>query len=165
MEFGQIKKLGSLLSFKSGINTHKSKFGKGIKFINVNDILNNNFITSDKIIGLVEVDKKELNTYKVEYGDILFQGSSETRNDVGSANVFLDHDDRVVFGAFVIRGRPTSKCDSIFLCYLLKTDKVRHQVTSKSGGSTRYNIGQKILGGVDIFLPEIKEQKKDIFFP
>ena len=47
----EVKKLGNLLEFKNGINATKEQYGKGYKFINVLDILNNDFITYDKIIG------------------------------------------------------------------------------------------------------------------
>jgi type I restriction enzyme S subunit len=42
----------------------------------------------------------------------------------------------------------------------LKTDLVRNQITSKSGGSTRYNIGQELLSSVIILFPSLNEQQK-----
>ena len=42
----------------------------------------------------------------------------------------------------------------------LKTDLIRNQITSKSGGSTRYNIGQEILASVTLPLPSLNEQTK-----
>ena len=82
--------LGDLLTFKNGLNSDKEKYGKGIKFINVLDILNNDFITYDNIIGSVEITEKEFEKNEVSYGDILFQRSSETREEVGQTNVYLD---------------------------------------------------------------------------
>ncbi|MES3696525.1 hypothetical protein ABFP08_15445 [Mammaliicoccus sciuri] len=66
------KKLEDLLKFNNGVNASKEQYGTGIKFINVLDILNTNFITYDKIIGRVNVSKAVENRNKVEYGDILF---------------------------------------------------------------------------------------------
>ena len=51
-------KLGELLEFKNGINASKDQYGSGVKFINVLDILNNDFITHDKIIGSANVDQE-----------------------------------------------------------------------------------------------------------
>lgn len=154
------KKLGDLLEFKNGINASKEQYGKGIKFINVLDILNNDFITHDKIIGSVDVDKDTADLYSVKYGDILFQRSSETREEVGSANVYVDKDHDATFGGFVIRGRMINEYVPVFLNKLLKTDSARDEITSKSGGSTRYNVGQGTLSSVVLLFPSLPEQEK-----
>lgn len=152
--------LGSLLEFKNGINASKEQYGRGVKFINVLDILNNDFITHDKIIGSVDVEKDIIEKYPVNYGDILFQRSSETREEVGSASVYLDKKHTATFGGFVIRGRKIGDYDPVFLNMLLKTDASRDSITSRSGGSTRYNVGQEILSSMKLLFPEIIEQQK-----
>ena len=154
------KSLGDLMEFKNGINASKEQYGAGVKFINVLDILNNDYITYEKIVGKVDVDIDMLNKYPVKYGDILFQRSSETREEVGTANVYLDKEHIATFGGFVIRGRKISEYDPIFLNKLLKTDAARDNITSKSGGSTRYNVGQDILASVTLKFPSLFEQKK-----
>ncbi|MFZ1559936.1 MAG: restriction endonuclease subunit S, partial [Saprospiraceae bacterium] len=132
----------------------------GYKFINVLDILNNEFLTHDKIIGSVDVTKDIVDRYPVNYGDILFQRSSETREDVGSACVYLDNNNTATFGGFVIRGRKIGEYNPVFLNKLLKTDSARDSITSKSGGSTRFNVGQETLSTVDLLLPSLPEQQK-----
>ncbi len=132
-------KLGDFLTFKNGLNSDKEKYGSGIKFINVLDIINNDFITYNRIRGSVEVTDKEIEKNSVSYGDILFQRSSETREEVGQSNVYLDPDKTAVFGGFVIRGKRIRDYNPLFLHFLLKTDSARNEITSKSGGSTRYN--------------------------
>lgn len=154
------KKLGELLEFKNGINANKEQYGKGVKFINVLDILNNDFLTHDKIIGCVDVDMDMVNKYPVEYGDILFQRSSETREEVGSATVYLDSEKKATFGGFVIRGKKIGNYEPVFLNKLLKTDLARDEITSKSGGSTRFNVGQETLSSVVLLFPNLKEQEK-----
>ncbi|WP_460767172.1 restriction endonuclease subunit S, partial [Niabella terrae] len=130
------------------------------KFINVLDILNNEFITHDKIIGSVNVNEEIIDKFPVNYGDILFQRSSETREEVGTTSVYLDKDKTATFGGFVIRGKKIGEYEPIFLNKSLKTDLVRNQITSKSGGSTRYNIGQEILASVTLPFPSLNEQTK-----
>ena len=152
-------KLKEILEFKNGINASKEQYGKGIKFINVLDILNNDFIIYDNIIGKVDIDEKTLEKYSVNYGDILFQRSSETREEVGMANVYLD-DKIATFGGFVIRGKKIANYVPTFINKVLKTDLARNEITSKSGGSTRYNVGQDILNEVQIIIPKLEEQEK-----
>ena len=154
------KLLDELLEFKNGINASKEQYGKGIKFINVLDILQNEFITHEKIIGSVDVSEDIANNFSVNYGDILFQRSSETQEEAGTANVYLDKEHAATFGGFVIRGKKIGEYDPVFLNKLLKTETIRHDISSKSGGSTRFNIGQEILSSIKIFLPSLNEQQK-----
>lgn len=153
-------KLGTILEFKNGLNSSKEQYGSGVKFINVLDIINNDFITNDKIIGLVEVTDKEFEKNIVEFGDILFQRSSETREEVGQANVYLDKEYDAVFGGFVIRGKKKVNYDPVFMNFLLKTSSARKEITNKSGGSTRYNVSQEVLSNVYIDTTNLPEQQK-----
>lgn len=102
------KKLGNVLSFKNGINADKEQYGKGYKFINVLDIINNNTIVYNNIIGSVDISKDVFEKNKVGYGDILFQRSSEIREEAGQSSVYLDKDHFSTFGGFVIRGQKNS---------------------------------------------------------
>ncbi|OOG69499.1 restriction endonuclease subunit S [Algoriphagus sp. A40] len=154
------KKLGELLEFKNGINASKEQYGKGIKFINVMDILSNELITYEKIIGSVDVSKEIVEKFSVEYGDILFQRSSETQEEVGSANVYIDNNKTATFGGFVIRGKKIGHYDPLFLNVLLKTKEVRNSISSRAGGSTRYNVGQEVLSTTKILIPLIEEQNR-----
>ncbi len=153
------KSLGNLLKFKNGVNADKEAYGKGVKFINVLDILNNKFITYDNIIGCVDINDDTLEKYSVNYGDILFQRSSETREEVGTANVYLD-EKQATFGGFVIRGKKIGEYNPMFMNDLLKSSSARKEIVTKAGGSTRYNIGQDILSSVNIKLPSLEEQEK-----
>lgn len=155
------KRLGDFFTFKNGVNADKSAYGKGRKFINVLDIIADQHITSDSILGSVEISDKEFEKNEVRYGDILFQRSSETREEVGQSNVYLDRERSATFGGFVIRGRPIAELHPEFFNVLLKTSRVRRDMTSRSGGSTRYNVGQESLSAVQIILPiALPEQRK-----
>lgn len=156
----QKQTLGDFMTFKNGVNADKSMYGSGRKFINVLDVIAPAPITHDRIIGSVTVSDKEFAKNEVQYGDILFQRSSETREEVGQSNVYLDKDKTATFGGFVIRGRATTEFDPMFFHALLRTDKVRDDMTSRSGGSTRYNIGQDSLTSVPVHVPSLPEQKK-----
>jgi type I restriction enzyme, S subunit len=151
--------MGRLLTFKNGYNASGSQYGRGEKFINVLDIIRNDFITYDKIIGRVAITPKEFEKNKVVFGDLLFQRSSETLEEVGQANVYLDRDRPATFGGFVIRGKPLIEFDPEFFNVMLKTVKPRREITSRSGGSTRYNIGQESLEAAQVTIaPTTAEQ-------
>ncbi|MEK4701755.1 restriction endonuclease subunit S [Solibacillus sp. FSL R7-0668] len=156
----KVIKLNSLMSFNNGINAEKDNYGHGRKFINVLDILNNNFIKYKDIIGSVSVSEKVEKSNKVEYGDLLFLRSSETREDVGKSSVYLDEDEFALFGGFVIRGKKQAEYHPYFLKLNLESPKVRDQISTKAGGSTRFNVSQSILSSIEISIPSESEQEK-----
>ncbi len=124
------------------------------------DIIQNDYITHDSIIGSVDISEADFEKNIVEYGDILFQRSSETREEVGQANVYLDKYQNATFGGFVIRGKKKEEYDPSFMNALLKTASARKEITSKSGGSTRYNVGQDTLSKVIVQTTTLPEQQK-----
>lgn len=155
----EVKAIEKILELKNGVNAKKEDYGHGIKFINVLDILNNNHINYENIIGKVNADERVIKNNSVSYGDILFQRSSETVEEVGYANVYLDKK-IAIFGGFVIRGRKIFDYEPLFLKELLNSDISRRQIESRAAGSTRFNIGQKELYEVKLSLPLIYEQQK-----
>ena len=157
----EMKKLGQYMSFKNGVNADKSSYGTGYKFINVLDIISGSPIYYESILGKVKISEKDFDKNKVQYGDLLFQRSSEIREEAGQANVYLDKEKSATFGGFVIRGHPKSEFDSVFFYYLLQTHAVRKDITSRSGGSTRFNVGQDSLSAVSVNVcPTLPEQQK-----
>jgi type I restriction enzyme S subunit len=154
-------KLGEIFDFKNGINADKAKYGRGKKFINVLDIINDAPIYHESIIGSVEITDQEFENNDVRHGDILFQRSSEIREEAGQSNVYLDRDKKATFGGFVIRGRPKISFNPVYFHNLLKTEAVRKEITDRSGGSTRFNVGQDSLREVPIMMcRSIEEQAK-----
>lgn len=145
--------------FKNGLNPDAKRFGTGTKFISVMDILNNRFITYDKIIGSVEPKGRELEDFGVNYGDVLFQRSSETLEDVGRANVYLDNK-TALFGGFVIRGKKIGNYNPLFFRYLLSSPNVRKRIIVKGAGAQHFNIGQDGLSKVSLFVPKEEEQER-----
>ena len=152
-------RLSEYLDFKNGLNPDSKRFGKGIKFISVMDILNNPVITYDCIRASVQATDAEISSFSVENGDILFQRSSETLEDVGRANVYID-DKVAVFGGFVIRGKKKANYDPLFFRYLLSSPYARKRIIPMGAGAQHFNIGQEGLSKVSLNFPSIEEQAK-----
>ena len=151
--------LSEYLDFKNGLNPDSKRFGKGIKFISVMDILNNPVITYDCIRASVQATDAEISSFSVENGDILFQRSSETLEDVGRANVYID-DKVAVFGGFVIRGKKKANYNPLFFRYLLSSPYARKRIIPMGAGAQHFNIGQEGLSKVLLNFPSIEEQTK-----
>ena len=123
------------------------------------DILNNAVITYDCIKASVDVTEKELSDFSVEKGDMLFQRSSETLEDVGRANVYMD-DKTAVFGGFVIRGKKKGEYDPQYFNYLLRSPFARKRIIPMGAGAQHFNIGQEGLSKVKLHFANIEEQNK-----
>ncbi|MDP2215809.1 MAG: restriction endonuclease subunit S [Methanolobus sp.] len=151
--------LGDIFTFKNGLNAEKASYGKGIKFINVMDVLQGNSITADIVSGQITLPEKKIKENLVKKGDVLFNRTSETPEEIGMTSVYLDDED-VVFGGFVIKGRPIdNKLDNMFKKYCFFSESVRKEIIRRGQGAVRVNIGQKDLSKVSMTVPSIPEQK------
>lgn len=154
------KRLSELLKFQNGVNADKEKYNSGIKMISVMDILSNRPIFYDDIRGQVDIDEKALNNYSVIYGDILFQRSSETIEDAGKSNVYLDEENTATYSGFVIRGKKIADYDPFYLNEILKTSGIRQQIIKYSAGSQHINVSQDSLSKVNVCLANEYEQNR-----
>ena len=123
------------------------------------DILNNTIITYDSIKACVDANNKEIDNYSVKMGDLLFQRSSETLEDVGRANVYMD-EKPAIFGGFVIRGKKKGEYNPFFFKNLLETPFSRRKIIPMGAGAQHFNIGQEGLSKVKLYFAPINEQNK-----
>lgn len=155
----EVFEAGELFEFKNGINAGKESYGKGIKFINVMEVIYHDFITPDMIPGTVQISEEQKDLYLVKDGDVLFNRTSETIEEIGMSAVYNGKED-VVFGGFVIRGRSIiNAIDSVYKRYCLRSNLVRNQIIKGGQGAVRTNIGQGDLSLVKIPLPPLPEQR------
>ena len=154
------RQLDQLLGFKNGINADKDKYHSGVKMISVNDILTDRPIFYDSIQGQVDIDEDTLKEFGVSYGDILFQRSSETYEDAGKSNVYLDRDKISTYSGFVIRGKKKAEYEPYYLNEALRIDQVRKQIIRHAAGSQHINVGQDSLASVTIPFSTSQEQSK-----
>jgi len=151
--------LGDLVSLSNGINADKSAYGSGVPFINVLEVITNESLLSTHIPGRISVADNVRSRYLVKRGDVLFNRTSETEEEVGLSSVYLD-DLPVVFGGFVFRGRPTTETlDAKYSAYALRASDVRKQIIARGQGGIRTNIGQRDLRSVILRVPGKQEQR------
>ena len=155
------RRLGDLMDFKNGVNSSRDAFQQGgVKCIGVSDIYAGNPIYSHNIRGSVAISETQKAEYAVEYGDALFQRSSETQEDIGRAVIYMDNDKPAVFNGFVIRGKKRDEYNPLYLHYELQSDGVRKQTIRLGAGAQHYNIGQESLATISVDIPSLLEQGK-----
>lgn len=154
----KIVRFADFLDFKNGVNAEKKDYGSGIKFINVLEPITFSHLCSADIPGMVNLTNAAINMYAVKKGDLVFNRTSETDEELGLAAVYTD-DDPVVFGGFVIRGRPTNALfDPTYTGFAFRAPFIRSQIIARGQGAVRANIGQSDLKKVYVPLPPISEQ-------
>lgn len=155
----EIMAFGTLFTFTNGLNADKSAYGKGIPFINVLEPITYSHIYGPEIPGRVQISGESAMAFLVKTNDIVLNRTSETDSELGLAAVYLG-DRKVVFGGFVIRGRPISDAlDPNYSGYALRAKMIRTQIVSMGQGAVRANIGQQNLKQVLVTVPPKHEQK------
>jgi len=155
----EVKPFGELFAFRNGVNADKGRYGKGIRFINVLEPITFSHIHGPEIAGRVTLPESIAASYEVKRGDVLFNRTSETQEEVALAATYLGSE-RVVFGGFVIRGRPTNESlDPIYSGYALRAPFIRSQIIPMGQGAVRANVGQQNLGRVVAPIPPLPEQR------
>lgn len=153
-------KLGDLFEFRNGVNSEKASYGSGIRFINIMEIIRHSVITAEKIPGRVLVDQRIIDLNLVKYGDVLFNRTSETPEEIGLTAIYLDNEP-VVFGGFVIRARSIgNQLTEGFKKYCLTSQRIRQEIIKRGQGAVRGNIGQRDLEDVPLLFPDPTEQRR-----
>jgi type I restriction enzyme S subunit len=154
----RVTPFGRLYTFTNGVNADKTAYGKGVRFINVLEPISYSHIYGPEIPGRVEIPDLVASAYSVRPGDIVFNRTSETDTELGLAAVYLG-DEQVVFGGFVIRGRPIDDAlDPKYSGYALRSKMIRLQIIRMGQGAVRANIGQQNLRRVLVAVPPLPEQ-------
>lgn len=151
--------LAELFAFRNGVNADKAAYGQGVRFINVLEPITYSHIHGQEITGQVTLPEAITVSYTVRRGDVLFNRTSETQEEVALAATYLGAE-RVVFGGFVIRGRPLGEIfDPVYSGYALRAPCIRSQIIPMGQGAVRANVGQQNLGRVLAPLPPLPEQR------
>ncbi len=94
---------------------------------------------------------------RIKQGDILFAGSGETKEEIGKCVAFLDDCEAYAGGDIVILS--PNGVDSMFLGYLLNSENIQKQKSSKGQGDAVVHIHASHLTKIRIPLPPLSEQK------
>lgn len=151
--------LGTLFTFKNGLNKGKGFFGFGTPIVNYMDVFRNSKIHCAELEGRVSLNAQEMKNFDVQKGDVLFTRTSETAEEVGMASVIIDEPHDTVFSGFVLRARP--KTDALcnqFKAHCFRSEYVRAQIVAKASYTTRALTNGRTLSAVTLRVPSPAEQ-------
>jgi len=154
-------RLGDLGSTFGGLTGKSSKdFGDGnssfVTFMNVmSNVVLNNQGTEKVRIGNGERQSQLLE------GDVIFNGSSETPEEVGFGSAVPTELSGIYLNSFCFgfRRKDTKSLDPKFFAYLTRSPLGRDIIRPMAQGSTRYNIAKTNLLNGRFPLPPLKEQE------
>ena len=156
----EVKTLGDLgLTFGGLTGKSKADFGEGqsyyVTFMNVMT----NVVIDCSTFERVKVSSMESQN-KVMKGDLLFNGSSETPEEVAMCAVLLADVPNLFLNSFCFGFRfyDGAEADGLFLAYYLRSKEGRELMKSLAQGSTRYNMSKTALLKSSFRLPTAPEQ-------
>ena len=156
----EVKRLGEIGSTYGGlIGKTKTEFGEGsARYITFMNVMSNVVINCESF-EQVQVAPTESQNRAIK-GDLFFNGSSETPEEVAMCAVLLDevHDVYLNSFCFGFRFREGAEANGLFLAYYLRSREGRELMQSLAQGSTRYNLSKVALLKSSLPLPPLPEQ-------
>ncbi|MDO8527873.1 MAG: restriction endonuclease subunit S [Deltaproteobacteria bacterium] len=156
----EVKRLGDVGSTYGGLTGKtKADFGEGsaryITFMNVMS----NVVIDCGTFEHVQLSPTESQN-RAKKGDLFFNGSSETPEEVAMCSVLLDEVRDVYLNSFCFgfRFHDGTEADELFLAYYLRSKEGRELMKSLAQGSTRYNLSKVALLKSPLRLPALPEQ-------
>jgi len=156
----EVKRLGEIGSTYGGLTgKNKADFGDGpARYITFMNVISNVVIDCGAL-EQVQVSPSESQN-RATKGDLFFNGSSETPDEVAMCAVLLDDDRDLYLNSFCFGFRfyEWAVADGLFLAYYLRSKEGRELMKSLAQGSTRYNLSKVALLKSPLRLPPLPEQ-------
>lgn len=157
----EFKPLGEIGSFYGGLSgKSKEDFVDGnAKFITYMNVFSNISLKLD-VSDTVRINEKEKQN-TVQYGDVLFTGSSETPDECGMSSVLTEKTDEKLYlnsFSFGFRFDDPNIMFPGFSKYLFRSEALRKQIKRTASGVTRFNVSKKKMESVMIPIPPMEVQ-------
>ena len=157
----ELVRLGDLGKTYGGLTGKtKSDFGIGnanyIPFMNIMSSVTVN----PKWVERVSLKVGELQN-EVLKGDLLFNGSSETPEEVAMCSLVLNQISDLYLNSFCFgfRLNKDTNSDGLFMAYWFRSSIGRNMMAYLAQGATRYNISKRAFVELQFWLPSVEEQK------
>lgn len=110
----------------------------------------------------VEITENESQN-NIQYGDILFTGSSETADDCGMSSVVTKEPNEPIYlnsFCFGLRFKELKDKEPSFYKHYFRSYPIRKQISAIAFGVTRFNLSKKEFGKIQIVVPDLVTQKR-----
>lgn len=157
------KRLGDIGSFYGGLSgKSKDDFKDGNSiFITYMNVYSNIEVKTDVEDSVYIGENENQNT--VQYGDVLFTGSSETPDECGMSSVLATHTEKKLYLNSFCFGYRFDEPDLFlpgFTKHLFRSEDLRNQIIKTASGVTRFNVSKKKMEDVKIPIPPLEVQRE-----
>ena len=157
------KTLGELGIFYGGLSGKSKEDFKGgnDKFITYMNVYSNPALKLD-VTGTVRISEGEKQNI-VQYGDVVFTGSSETPDECGISSVLTQHtSEKFYLNSFCMGYRLNDLSQFLpdFLKHLFRCSNLREQIKQTASGVTRFNVSKDKMKKVVIPIPPLPVQSE-----
>lgn len=153
----EMKRLGDLGKFSKGSGVRKDQALSGdIPCIRYGEIYTRHNDYIKQFYSFISKDISET-AKKIKFGDILFAGSGETKEEIGKSVAFIDNFEAYAGGDIVILS--TINVEPLYLGYLLNVPIIQNQKASKGQGDAVVHISSSQLENISIPLPSTIEEQ------
>ena len=158
----EVKRLGEIGATYGGLTgKSKSDFGSGnAKYIPFLNVINNPILNPEQLDS-VRIQSCESQNRAIK-GDIFFNGSSETPDEVGLCSVLQQDFENLYLNSFCFGFRifDHQQCIPLFMVYLFRSHTGREYLYSLAQGATRYNLSKTNFMELEIQIPgSIKQEE------
>ena len=156
MEQRYLRDIADIQTGPFGSQLHKEDYvDVGTPIVTV-EHLGKRVFTEQNLPRVSEQDKKRLNKYILQTGDIVFSrvGSVDRCSFVDSKH------DGWMFSGRCLRVRPSSEICPLYLYYFFCLEETKQFVRNVAVGATMPSINTKLLGEVEIAFPNINVQNQ-----
>ena len=152
-----MNRVGSTYGGLSG--KKRADFGSGMaRYVTFLNVLTN-VVVNPVLFESVRITDRERQN-RLSAGDLLFNGTSETPDDLAMGSVLNHSQEDLYLNSFCFGFRIQNRLEHypLFFAYLLRSDTGRRIVRSLAQGATRYNISKKQFLELEVSVPTFAEQ-------
>jgi len=157
------KKLGEVADIYGGLTGKtKADFENGNALFVPYKNIYENYEVNAKELAYVKVSDDE-KQHKVEYGDVLFTGSSETVEEVAYSSAVTTHFEGAIYlnsFSFGVRFHKEIELMPEFSKHLFREIGMRKQLKKTASGVTRFNVSKKRFKHILIPIPPLHVQQE-----
>ena len=158
IEWKRLEEIGVFYGGLTGKNKYDFKEGNA-KFISYKNVYLNPSVNLD-LLQTVKIHDGEVQN-KLEYGDIIFTGSSETLEECGLSSVIIKEINEDIYlnsFCFYLRLHNKNMLLTDFSKYLFRSQILRQQIKKTAEGVTRFNVSRQLMKKILIPIPPLSLQ-------
>jgi len=135
-----------------------------VNLVNYMDVYKNRFITPEFECKKTSANEREINTFNLRKGDILFTPSSETPDDIGHSAVVTADLENTVYSYHLVRFRlfQETTLSYNFRAYVFNNQNILSEFSRRATGSTRFTISKSDFEEIETKIPPTHEEQTAI---